>query len=298
MHRLFQPITSLKYVAQKRAKLYAKLDITTPYDLLYHLPRHYMDYRNPISIAEAQNQTLAVLRVQILQKLAPQFVRSGLTVFKAIAEDDTAQITVVLYNNHFAMDALTIGSTYYLYGKIGGNLLRKEIYSPHIIPASSNQLIRPIYALTTGLTVNMIETNVRQALNLLEEEPFEWMPGWLLTQYHLPLLTDALQEIHFPHSMKTLEQARRRLAFDELLQLQIGMRMLRKRCTGHGLRKSETDPCLWKREVADAGTFGKSLVTRSVLYAGGLDDLLLVLPELQDRSRRTEKQEKSDQSEM
>ena len=55
MHRLFQPITSLKYVAQKRAKLYAKLDITTPYDLLYHLPRHYMDYRNPISIAEAQN---------------------------------------------------------------------------------------------------------------------------------------------------------------------------------------------------------------------------------------------------
>ena len=229
MHRLFQPITSLKYVAQKRAKLYAKLDITTPYDLLYHLPRHYMDYRNPISIAEAQNQTLAVLRVQILQKLAPQFIRSGLTVFKAIAADDTAQITVVLYNNHFAMDALTIGSTYYLYGKIGGNLLRKEIYSPHIIPASSSQLIRPIYALTTGLTVNMIETNVRQALNLLEEEPFEWMPGWLLTQYHLPLLTDALQEIHFPHSMKTLEQARRRLAFDELLQLQIGMRMLRKR---------------------------------------------------------------------
>ena len=79
MHRLFQPITSLKYVAQKRAKLYDKLDITTPYDLLYHLPRHYMDYRNPISIAEAQNQTLAVLRVQILQKLAPQFIRSGLT---------------------------------------------------------------------------------------------------------------------------------------------------------------------------------------------------------------------------
>lgn len=50
MHRLFQPITSLKYVAQKRAKLYAKLDITTPYDLLYHLPRHYMDYRNPIRL--------------------------------------------------------------------------------------------------------------------------------------------------------------------------------------------------------------------------------------------------------
>lgn len=67
----------------------------------------------------------------------------------------------------------------------------------------------------------MIETNVRQALNLLEEEPFEWMPGWLLTQYHLPLLADALPEIHFPHSMEMLEQARRRLAFDELLQLQI-----------------------------------------------------------------------------
>ena len=229
MHSLFQPITTLKYVAQKRAALYAKLDITTPYDLLYHFPRHYMDYRNPISVAEAQHQSIAVLRVRLVQKLPPQFIRSGLTVFKAVAEDDTAQITIVLYNNNYAMDALTIGQTYYMSGKIGGNLLRKEIYSPHIISADSTELIRPVYPLTTGLTTNMVETNVRQALALLQEAPFEWMPGSLLTQYHLPLLEDALPAIHFPHSMEEMEQARRRLAFDELLQLQIGMRMLRRR---------------------------------------------------------------------
>ena len=229
MHSLFQPITTLKYVAQKRAALYAKLHITTPYDLLYHLPRHYMDYRNPVTIAEAQHQSIAVLRVRILQKLPPQFIRSGLTVFRAIAEDDTAQITIVLYNSSYAMDALIIGKTYCMSGKIGGNLLRKEIYSPHVIPADSTDLIRPVYPLTTALTTNMVETNVRQALALLQAEPFEWMPGSLLTQYHLPMLVDALPAIHFPHNLEEMEQARRRLAFDELLQLQIGMRMLRRR---------------------------------------------------------------------
>ena len=217
MHSLFQPITTLKYVAQKRAALYAKLGITTPYDLLYHFPRHYMDYRNAVSVSEAQHQSIAVLQVRVVKKLSPQFIRSGLTVFKAIAEDDTAQITIVLYNSNYAMDALTIGQTYYMCGKIGGNLLQKEIYSPHVIPADSTDLIRPVYPLTTGLTTNMVETNVRQALALLQTEPFEWMPGSLLTQYH------------FPHSMEEMEQARRRLAFDELLQLQIGMRMLRRR---------------------------------------------------------------------
>ncbi len=229
MHDLFRPITTLQHVAQKRAALYAKLDITTPYDLLYHFPRHYLDYRHPVSIAEAQNQSIAVLRVRILQKLSPQFVRNGLTVFKAIAEDATGQITIVTYNTPYAINALVIGAEYCMSGKIGGNLFRKDIYSPHIIPAESKEQIRPVYPLTTGLTTNMVENNVRQALTLLQEAPFEWMPGAILTQYQLPLLVDALPAMHFPHTLEEMEQARRRLAFDELLQLQIGMRMLRRR---------------------------------------------------------------------
>jgi ATP-dependent DNA helicase RecG len=229
MHDLFRPITTLQHVAQKRAALYAKLDITTPYDLLYHFPRHYLDYRHPVSIAEAKNQSIAVLRVRILQKLSPQFVRNGLTVFKAIAEDATGQITIVTYNTPYAINALVIGAEYCMSGKIGGNLFRKDIYSPHIIPAESKEQIRPVYPLTTGLTTNMVENNVRQALTLLQEAPFEWMPGAILTQYQLPLLVDALPAMHFPHTLEEMEQARRRLAFDELLQLQIGMRMLRRR---------------------------------------------------------------------
>lgn len=250
MHNLFRPITTLKHVAQKRADIYAKCGITTPYDLLYHLPRHYLDYRNPITIAEAQPLNVAVVRVRILQKLQPQFIRSGLTVFKAIAEDATGQITIVIYNSPYAMDALAIGSTYCMSGKIGGNFLRKELYSPHVIPADSPEPIRPVYPLTAGLTSNMVENNMRQALELLKHEPFEWMPGNLLTRYNLLSLSEALPAIHFPHSMEEMEAARRRLAFDELLQLQLGMRLLRG--------KSQTETAL-QMQLAEMTDFYQAL---------------------------------------
>ena len=87
MDALFQPVANLKGIGAKRAEALAKLGIQTPYDLLYHVPRSYLDYSHPVPVAAASLGETNVIRVQIVHKLAPQFIRKGMTIFKAVATD-------------------------------------------------------------------------------------------------------------------------------------------------------------------------------------------------------------------
>jgi len=90
-------------------------------------------------------------------------------------------------------------------------------------------LIQPVYRLTHGLSVSMVRTNMRQALNLLHDESIETLPESIISRYGLSPLGWALENIHFPESEAASETARKRLAFDELLKLQLGMSMMKSR---------------------------------------------------------------------
>ena len=251
MNELFYAISKLKGVGEKRSQAYARLGVATPYDLLYHLPRHYLDYTAPVSVAETAFGETAVLRLQITSKLPPQYIRKGFTIYKATASDGVNDITIIFYNNNYVFDTLVCGKTYCMSGKISGTLLRREILSPHVIPADLEDLIRPVYPLTTGLSVNRIALDVQKALKLLEREPFEWMPSRILREHQLMSLPEALPKIHFPHSMEEALEARRRLAFDELLQLQLGMAMYK--------RKSRTETALHLSPDTDMQPFFSGL---------------------------------------
>ena len=106
MDALFQPVANLKGIGAKRAEALAKLGIQTPYDLLYHVPRSYLDYSHPVPVAAASLGETNVIRVQIVHKLAPQFIRKGMTIFKAVATDGVSDVTVVMYNNQYGFQAL------------------------------------------------------------------------------------------------------------------------------------------------------------------------------------------------
>ncbi len=229
MNELFKSISKLKGVGEKRSLAYEKLGVSTPYDLLYHLPRHYIDYTSPETIADAAFGETAVLKLTITSKLPPQHIRRGFSIYKAIATDGTDDITIVFYNNNYVFDTLMKGKEYCMSGKISGTMIRKEILSPNIIPADSKELIRPVYHLTTGLTINRIAADARSAIDIFKNEPFEWMPEWIIAEHGLMRLQDALPEIHFPSSMESALVARRRLAFDELLELQLGLSMYKKK---------------------------------------------------------------------
>ncbi|MBR0140777.1 MAG: ATP-dependent DNA helicase RecG [Ruminococcus sp.] len=226
---LFSEIEYLKGVGKARGEKYRKLGINTPYELIYHFPRSYMDFGKYIPIAQADPDEFCFLKLTVTRKTTPKAVRSKLVVCKAVATDGTDNIIIVMFNNVYAFHALKEGETYYMYGKVTDGYVSREIHSPVYIQENDINMIQPVYKLTQGLTSAMIRTNMRQAVNIMKSEPFETLSENIMTKYKLMPLMKALEHIHFPESPETAQLARERLAFDELLKLQLGMSVMRTR---------------------------------------------------------------------
>ena len=221
-------ITDLDGVGKKRAELYGKLDIYTVGDLLEHFPRGYIDYSQTVEIQAAQVYEHAVIKAEVIRKMPAARIRQGLVLYKVIVRDDSDTMTIVLYNNRFAYEALEMGQEYIFSGKISGGFTRKEMNTPLFIRADEKNLLRPVYSLTEGLTSNMLITNVSQALAAVDSDSFtDHIPNFVRQKYHLAAYEFSLRSIHFPPDSKGAELAKKRLAFDELLTLQLGMMLMK-----------------------------------------------------------------------
>ena len=97
MTNLFKPIKVLKGVAEKRAKLYENIGVYTPFDLLYHFPRNYIDYRNPVCVSEAKLNENNVVSGLVLKKVPEQRIRQGLSIYKVLVTDGIDNFYVVFY---------------------------------------------------------------------------------------------------------------------------------------------------------------------------------------------------------
>lgn len=221
-------ITDLDGVGKKRAELYGRLHIYTVGDLLEHFPRGYTDYSRTVEIQAAQVYEHAVIKAEVIKKMPAARIRQGLVLYKVIVRDDSDTMTVVLYNNRFAYEALEMGQEYIFSGKISGGFTRKEMNTPLFIRADETNLLRPVYSLTEGLTSNMLITNVSQALAAVDTDSFtDHIPNFIRQKYHLAAYEFSLRSIHFPPDSKGAELAKKRLAFDELLTLQLGMMLMK-----------------------------------------------------------------------
>lgn len=221
-------ITELAGVGKKRAELYNKLGINTVGDLLEHFPRGYTDYSQTVEIQAAQVYEHAVIKAVVTKKIPAARIRQGLVIYKVIVRDDSDSMTITLYNNRFAYEALELGQEYIFSGKVSGGFTRKEMNTPLFIRADEKNLLRPVYSLTEGLTSNMLITNVTQALAAVDAGSFtDHIPNFIRQKYHLAAYEFSLRSIHFPPDSNSAELAKKRLAFDELLTLQLGMMLMK-----------------------------------------------------------------------
>ena len=220
-------INFLSGIGQKRAKLYEKLGIQTIYDLLHYFPNKYMDCSNPTGISDAKLGEKCCIRAKILGKEKP-FVGSKKTIIYKIHAIDSEKnpFSLIFFNDIYSFRSLIIDQTYLLFGKIDGTADAKTIINPKIIFDSQGGLI-PIYPLTAGLTSKMISSNVEQAIRLIDENQ-DNLPKNLIDKYQLKSFKTAIQDIHFPKSQKHLDDAKRRLVFEELLYWQLGICILKQ----------------------------------------------------------------------
>lgn len=229
---LDKPITYLKGVGPKRAEIYAKMGVATVYDLLCYYPRDYIDLTGITPISDAALNETVTLRGRVVRKMPEARIRKGLSVFKAVFTDDTADLTIVIYNSGFLFSQLQLDKEYYLVGKLSGNFIRKEINSPLVFPGNTPDRLQPVYRLTEGMTQNLLRGNIHNALDSCRRFIFEPLPKQIAAENGLCSQEFAIANIHFPKDTHSYEIAKKRLVFDELLVLQLGMAVLRKKSRG------------------------------------------------------------------
>lgn len=219
------PINSLSGVGKKRSMLYNKLGIFDVQGLLYYFPRTYIDCTNPLNLSQTNLYEKCCVKAVITKKGNPIIRQRKMSIYTASAIDCNEQpLKIIFFNNPYALKDLIVGKEYLFFGKIGGNMLLKEMIAPQIINLDSAGLI-PQYPLTAGLTSKMIISNVKYALTLLNDE--DSLPKNLIEKYNLISLKEALNDIHFPKTNDQLKKARDRLIFEELLCWQIGLCLIR-----------------------------------------------------------------------
>jgi ATP-dependent DNA helicase RecG len=245
-------IQYLKGVGPKRAALYERLGIRTVEELLRFYPRAYEDYSSPIPIAKAQPGETCCIRAVVGTPVRENLIRRGMTLYKLRVADDTGVCAVTFFNNRFVKDRLRQGEEYLFYGRMGGTFLKREMLSPNFEPAGdgadgNGPGLRPIYPLTAGLSSRAIAAAERQALRLLGETLPESLPESLRARFGLSHIRYAVENVHFPRTPDDLAAARRRLAFEELFLLSLGMRTLR--------RRREAEPTRIRMHAVDFGPF-------------------------------------------
>ncbi len=221
--KLTDSVQYLKGVGQKRATLYEKLGVESIYALLHFYPRDYLDFANPVSVEEAAVGEVCCVAATVFQKLPEQRIRKGLSIFRVFATDGSHDLVITIYNNRYAYAALEMDQSYHFYGKVGGSLLKKEMNSPQFVKASPDGVLQPVYPLTEGLSSKGVATNVKQALDLWGDRLDDPLPDDIRLAEGLCHLRFAYENIHFPKNHQGLSEARRRLVFDELLTLQLGL---------------------------------------------------------------------------
>ncbi len=236
------PVTTIAGIGEFNAQKLARLGVHTIRDLLYYFPTRYDDYSalKTINRLTYGEQVTIVGRVASARKFQ---TRTGQVIIRVIIEDASGSIECTWFTTERYADNLlkqfAVGREMVISGKVGEYLGRLVFQNPHYEPAEREWIIGgsivPVYRLTEGLQPLLMRRVMRRVVEYWPARVPEHLPAFVLREANLMPIQEALREIHFPRSMRTQEAARRRLAFDELFELQLAV-----------LRQRE----LWRNEPA------------------------------------------------
>lgn len=224
---LERDIQYLKGVGDKRARLFHKLGIFVVGDLVRYYPRTYEDWSVTTPAAQAPEGTTVCVQATMVTPMRTHLIRKGMTLYKADFTDGETLIHVTLFNTKFLAEKLRMYQDYLLLGKVERNFTTVQMSAPKIEPLTAGR-IHPIYTQTGSLNANLIAKAVDYALAHMAPLPDTLSPA-LREKYGLEDLDTAVRHIHFPSNAKALEAARRRLIFEELLTLTVGLKKLKGR---------------------------------------------------------------------
>lgn len=236
MNILQTPIQYVKGIGPSKAKRLLGLELRTVEDILYYFPRRYEDRSHFKTIKELSpggNCTIKGTVNSIGSRRA--YHRRGFYICEAIVEDDTGSVVAVWFNQPYIKELFKKGDELILYGKVDLYKGGLQIVSPEYELLSKEEeqaylhigRIVPVYTLTERLSQRFLRAAVYDALNSYSYRIVDILPRQLRIKKELINLPDALRAIHFPDGELQLNEAKKRLAFDELFLFNIGLALRR-----------------------------------------------------------------------
>ena len=215
-----------KYITAKQLSNLKSLGINTVYDLVYYFPRAYDDRTNIKKIGELKFNEYVVIKANVMS-VVNLTVRNGKKIVKAMVSDGTGIMEILWFGMPYIKKSLKIGEEYLFIGQTKKSAVFQLINPEYKLFSGQQKVseseILPIYSSNKNITQNslrkLVEKFLVNFLNYFEEN----IPKELIKEYKIMERKSAIKNIHYPVSMKEIEEAKRRFAIEELLILELGI---------------------------------------------------------------------------
>ena len=248
-------ITEIKGIKDARAAAFAKLGVYTLSDLITLYPVRYENRTIIKKICELEENDEISLCAYV-RSISKRQLKRNLTLHTVSVSDGTGTLNIIFYNQNYIQRTLKINGDYVFFGKVTRGFAKQfEIQNPVFEDASSKSKLstfmrcQPVYPLAKGLTQSTVRNAVSEALRMAYNAAGGYremqidVPHDISEKFRLMSKKDALNTIHFPKDTTEAESARRRLAFDELLELQLMLHLMKSDCCNQIERGIDFAPC-------------------------------------------------------
>lgn len=251
---LSAPLTVIQGIGPRHAETLARLGLNSLEDLLFYFPRRYDDYSQlkPISRLFYREEVTVIGTVKNVHTRPIRAGRFNLT--EAIISDGSGDLRLTWFNQNWIATRLHEGMQIVISGRVDQYLGRLIINNPEWEPLDQEQLntnrIVPVYPLTASVTQRWLRRIMYQTVSYWSSKVEDFIPPSIKKSNDLPDLSFALQEVHFPGSQENLRSSRKRLAFDEIFLLQLGVLRQKKAWQGITGRVFNIDETWFDSQVA------------------------------------------------
>ncbi len=224
--KLGDSVDVVPFVGEKYFQTLRKLQIRTVEDLLLHIPSRYEDFRYTTQIQNVKAGEVVTIVGQItsIQNIR---TKKGKLIELAVLSDGENKINIIWFNQYYLANALPPGTEVSVSGKVSFWNRKLVIFSPSYekLTFSGTKIhtggLIPIYPETVGVSSKWLRSRINHVLKFVDKITQDYLDEGLRNKYQLTKLSQALKNIHLPQSPQDVETARLRLAFDELLKIQV-----------------------------------------------------------------------------
>ena len=225
---LSDSVSRLRYVKGARAEALERLGIRRVRDLLLHVPHRYLDFTRVVKVAHADvgSDATVVVRVDRVEKRVARTRRMQIVELSTM--DETGVLLATFFRQPWVAEQVHEGDVVALSGKVtfGGGFRQMKAPFYEVVTASGGAgdyaRVLPVHSVSEGLSASWMRRIVAAAL-ADAGDVCDWLPADLACRRGLMTLARALREVHFPATVASAGRARRRLAYDELLCLQLAL---------------------------------------------------------------------------